>query len=79
MSEKMLSCEEIVAFLMPYLDRELSDDETALVKRHLEACGHCASLFTFEESVLKIVKDKLNQGCMPEGLEKRILGSLNEA
>ncbi|MBX3117671.1 MAG: mycothiol system anti-sigma-R factor [Fimbriimonadaceae bacterium] len=79
MSERMLSCEEVLAFLMPYLDRELDSEESALVQHHLDACGHCASLFSFEQSMLKLVKDKLNEESIPEDLRSRIFSSLNEA
>lgn len=79
MSEKMLSCKEVVALLTPYLDRELSAEETAQVKAHLDSCSHCASYFTFEASMLKLVREKLQESEMPKGLESQILKSLPEA
>ncbi len=78
MSEHKMTCEEIIALLTPYLDRELDEAEASTVRRHLESCSHCASYFSFESSMLKLVKSKLNECKMPAGLEKRIFDTLQE-
>ena len=70
------TCEEAFRRLDDYLDRELSVDETTLVREHLEICAGCAREFTFEDSVLRGVKDKLRQIDLPPSLQARILGAL---
>lgn len=71
------TCEEAFRRLDDYLDRELSAEETVLVKEHLEICAGCAREFNFEESVLKGVRAKLRQIELPATLQARILGVLD--
>jgi len=71
------TCEEAFRRLDDYLDRELSPDETVLVREHLEICAGCAREFNFEASLLSGVRDKLRQIDVPASLQARILSVLN--
>ena len=71
------TCEEAFRRLDDYLDRELSSEETVLVREHLEICAGCAREFNFEASVLKGVRRKLRQIDVPESLQLRILSVLD--
>ena len=73
------TCEEAFRRLDDYLDRELSSEETVLVREHLEICAGCAREFNFEASVLKGVREKLRQIDVPESLQLRILSVLDRA
>lgn len=72
------TCEEAFRRLDDYLDRELSSEETVLVREHLEICAGCAREFNFEASVLTGVRDKLRQIDVPESLQMRILSVLEK-
>ena len=72
------TCEEAFRRLDDYLDRELSAEEMTLVREHLEICAGCAREFTFEDSVLRGVKDRLRQIELPPSLQARILGVLGQ-
>ncbi len=72
------TCEEAFRRLDDYLDRELSAEEMTLVREHLEICAGCAREFTFEDSVLRGVKDRLRQIELPPSLQARILGALEQ-
>lgn len=71
------TCEEAFRRLDDYLDRELSTEETGLVREHLEICAGCAREFAFEASVLTGVREKLRQIDLPESLQARILGVID--
>jgi len=71
------TCEEAFRRLDDYLDRELSTEETVLVREHLEICAGCAREFNFEASVLKGVREKLRQIDLPPSLQARILSVLD--
>ena len=71
------TCEEAFRRIDDYLDRELSAEETVLVKEHLEICAGCAREFNFESSLLRGVRDKLRQIELPPSLEARILRVLD--
>ena len=60
-----------------FLDRELAAHEAALVREHLETCAACASEYSFEESVLLVVKAKLRRVAVPAELRARIERSLS--
>jgi anti-sigma factor (TIGR02949 family) len=62
---KPLSCNEAIARLDDYLDRELSAEEMTLVREHLDTCAHCAEAYTFEGSVLADLKAKLRRIDLP--------------
>jgi anti-sigma factor (TIGR02949 family) len=72
------TCEEAFRRLDDYLDRELSTEETVLVREHLEICAGCAREFNFEASVLEGVREKLRQIELPASLQARILSVLDE-
>ncbi len=52
----MKNCEEIRKRLSAFIDNELSSQERALIKRHLEGCPYCAK----EASSLRILNDLLD-------------------
>jgi anti-sigma factor (TIGR02949 family) len=70
------TCEEAFRRLDDYLDRELSAQETELVREHLEICAGCAREFGFEESVLRGVRTRLRQIDLPADLQSRVLRAL---
>lgn len=52
------SCDQAYEELFQYLDRELTDDELAIVRQHLDACPPCAHLFEFEGTVVRYVRER---------------------
>jgi anti-sigma factor (TIGR02949 family) len=74
-----LTCEELFRRLDDYLDRELSADDAALVREHLETCAICAAEYAFESSVLRNVREKLRHIQAPPGLLERISQRIREA
>jgi anti-sigma factor (TIGR02949 family) len=80
MSEhRPLNCEEAVARLDDYLDRELSSEEMRLVSEHLKTCAHCAEAFAFEEHVLADLRDKIRRIDVPTTLVDTIRAVLRSA
>lgn len=65
-------CGDTVALLYPYLDRELTLAELAVVRAHLDACGPCARHFRFEAAVLSLVGLRLGRVTAPPALRARI-------
>ena len=72
------TCEEAFRRLDDYLDRELSSEETELVREHLEICAGCEREFNFESSVLHEVRTKLRQIDLPDSLQARIAAALEK-
>jgi anti-sigma factor RsiW len=52
MTERSLTCRELIEFLAAYLDGELSPEERAAFDRHLGACPDCVHyLESYRETV----------------------------
>jgi anti-sigma factor (TIGR02949 family) len=67
-----LSCEEAFRRLDDYLDRNLSELETTLIREHLDTCEACAREFRFEGSLLAGIRTKLRQVELPQELQAKI-------
>jgi anti-sigma factor (TIGR02949 family) len=71
MSVDRYTCEQVFQRINDYLDRELSAEEMALVRAHLDTCTQCASEYAFEVTVLAELKGKLRRiDLPPSALEK---------
>lgn len=74
-----LTCEQIFARLDDYVDRELSVQEMALVRDHLDTCAQCAGEHRFEATFIDDVRSKLVRIDVPTGLAVRIAERLRDA
>ena len=72
MSVDRYTCEEVFQRINDYLDRELSAEEMALVRAHLETCTECASEYTFEGTVLADLKAKLRRIDLPPAVLDKV-------
>jgi anti-sigma factor (TIGR02949 family) len=74
-----LTCEETFRRLDDFVDRELTPEEMALVRDHLESCTACAGEYRFEAEVLDAVRSKLRRIALPPDLIQRISDRLRKA
>ncbi|MCO5295737.1 MAG: zf-HC2 domain-containing protein [Fimbriimonadaceae bacterium] len=72
------TCKEAFARLEGYLDRELSPDELAQVRKHLELCEVCAKVFAFEAALLATIKTRIRGLNAPPGLRDRVRNALRQ-
>ena len=72
----MIVCRDCQQALQPYVDRELSDEDVALVRMHLDACRGCLHLYEFEASLRRIVRTKCREQQAPDGLRQRVIECL---
>lgn len=50
--EELVTCEEVITFLLDYLSREIALEERRDFERHLALCPSCAAyLATYEQTV----------------------------
>lgn len=62
-----MTCNKYERLLSAYLDRELTPDEAAMVKRHIINCPSCAAALE-EYEIVKDALESLEPADMPEGL-----------
>ena len=72
MSVDRYTCEQVFQRINDYLDRELSPEEMALVRAHLDTCTQCASEYTFEATVLSELKAKLRRIDLPNAVLDKV-------
>ena len=73
-----MTCQQLVDFIMSYLDDELASGERAEFDRHLAACPPCINyLKTYEKTVLltKATADDPVPAEVPESLVQAILAA----
>lgn len=69
-------CREAFRRLDDYLDRELTAEETDLVRGHLEECAVCAREFEHEATWMRGVREKLERIDAPAEFRARLLRAL---
>lgn len=72
------SCEEAVKRLNEYLDHQLTEEEQVIVVRHLEICRPCLRRFTFEQTLIVSLRQKVACLCMPSTLRAKLHVLLRE-
>jgi len=72
------SCEEAVKRLNEYLDHEMTAAERADVLKHLEICRPCLSRFTFEQTLVVSLRQKVSVMCIPSTLREKLFLLLRE-
>lgn len=80
-----MTCQELVEFLMDYLDGSLSETERRCFEEHLAECPDCvAYLATYQESI-RLAKDACTAGDdaflpeVPDDLIRAILEARRQA
>lgn len=68
----MMNCREAVEKLYGYLDRQLTEEETIEVQRHLDRCPSCADYFRFEKGVLTRIHQVCREVEVPSTLVDRV-------
>ena len=77
-SADFYSCEEAVKRLNEYLDHEMTPEERVVVLKHLEICRPCLKRFSFEQTLVVSLRQKVTVLCLPESLRLKLHGLLRE-
>ncbi|HEX7735795.1 MAG TPA: zf-HC2 domain-containing protein [Ktedonobacteraceae bacterium] len=64
---------ETVARLHLYIDRELSDEEIAIVQQHLKDCPSCECRFHFDMGLKRLMHEKCTNDKAPESLRATVM------
>ena len=67
-----MKCEEAVAKLWQYLDRELDDKAMVEIERHLEDCRECFSKAQFERQLRALMRRSCGREHAPARLRARL-------
>ncbi|HXE57128.1 MAG TPA: zf-HC2 domain-containing protein [Gemmatimonadales bacterium] len=78
MSTEPVNCDETVALLHDFLKRELTPESARAIRRHLDACRHCAQHAELERRFLELLERSGRRTRCPDALRARILDALRE-
>ena len=73
-----MDCRDCLERLYEYLDKELSPDDVATVRRHIDDCRGCSDHFFFEASLIEKIHDACADDRAPAHLRERIILRLSE-
>ena len=68
-----MDCDDCVKQLYAFLHTELSDQEIASVRSHLDGCDDCDDNFVFEARFLEQLKDCCTSDVAPAELRQRVI------
>ena len=74
-----MDCDDCVKKLYAFLDTELSADEVAQVRKHLDGCDDCDDNFVFEARFLEQIRDCCTSDVAPAALRTRVIQKLRGA
>lgn len=77
MSDRHISCEEVIEQIFVYLDGELDEARSALIDEHLKHCRDCFSRAEFERKLRARIRDSATVRA-PDRLHRRITGLLKK-
>ncbi len=75
-AKRSLSCQQLIDFIMSYLDGELPAAQRAEFERHMSACPSCVDYLHTYEKTVSLVKTCTNDAVpdeVPESLVQAIL------
>ena len=78
-STKQIDCIEAMRQLYDYLDREMSEENAALFREHLQHCAPCYAHAAFEKDLLAVISSGWQNVQAPRQLVLRIQQCLRDA
>jgi anti-sigma factor (TIGR02949 family) len=63
-------CDDALTNLYQYLDREIEETASAVIRAHLEDCSGCLKSFDFEARLQIVVRERLAEEVPPEFIER---------
>jgi mycothiol system anti-sigma-R factor len=74
----MANCNDTIAKLYEYLDRELNLEERREVEMHLALCPPCRDHFRFEYNILSVIGERCRETAAPAELVARVRKMCNQ-
>jgi len=72
-----ISCEEVIAHLLAYLDNETDPEKRSYIERHLKECHACFTRAEFEKALRAKVR-QLGERQTPAALRRRVKALLDQ-
>ena len=74
----MISCHEALSRLWEFLDGELSPEDEAAVKKHLDICDRCYTQYDFQRAYFEYTRQIREREHAPPSLRKKLFRRILE-
>ncbi len=74
---EMIPCDHVISKLWEYIDGELTEEQAAKVRAHLEICNRCFPQYNFQRAYKEFVRRSAQQP-IPSGLRRRVFEAILE-
>jgi mycothiol system anti-sigma-R factor len=69
-------CSEVLHRVYEYLDGEMTPDDTAKIKHHLDECGPCLHEYDLDQALKALVKRSCQREAAPVELRTQIMARI---
>ena len=73
-----MTCKEAIEQLHEFLDKELDDTVYSKIKQHIDMCHKCCEKFEFEQSLMKVIREKTQHHKTPQHVLQSIVSQWAE-
>ena len=74
-----VTCQQLIDFLMSYLDDELPADQRAEFDRHMAACPSCVDYLKTYETTVRLAKTSAHDDAVPDEVPESLVQAILEA
>ncbi len=71
-------CEKMIASLNAIIDDEVTEEEKAYFKKHMDDCQPCFDKYQVEKALLTSIRSKLNKKPCPEKIKSQIKAQIQK-
>ena len=78
----MMTCRELIDFIMEYLDGELPQEQRSVFEEHLKLCPPCLEYLESYKETVRLGKECLtceDDAPLPDGVPDRLLEAIRKA
>ena len=73
-----MTCKEAIEQLNEFLDNELDDADYSKIRQHIDMCHKCCEKFEFEQSLMKVIREKTQLHKTPQHVLQSIVSQWAE-
>ncbi len=78
-SRPYITCQQLIDFIMSYLDDELPADQRAEFERHMAACPSCVDYLKTYETTVSLAKTCAQDDAVPDEVPESLVQAILEA
>lgn len=72
-----MNCEEVIEYLLPFIDQELNKKVSSEIETHLHSCPLCSREFKSEKRIESAIREKMVRDQAPLALRQKLIGQID--